>query len=297
MDAAAEANTRYVLVMCVCAAEAELSGTVLYQGRVEHPKHGLIHVLGYQNTARNLASGPNAMLLHLPGKRMSQANFIDTSGCSRILRDMVTAVRPRTRSMDRMDGPAGAGAGAQIEVFEHDIYTVVLADNPLAIPAAMERVPEDKRIHVGADLMAFYAERFPGYAVALCCFNNRDARQANPLLLWYTPHDPDVLRLPAIDCHTGGVPDLTALVQTDHWVILGIDEAPDGWGSEVDYGVVPVVRDWGAAPRSPAVKGPAAGFLPDRVIGRYFTGHLPNGDFVIPYEDVVRGDLTTLRRA
>jgi hypothetical protein len=51
-------------------------------------------------------------------------------------------------------------------------------------------------------------------------------------------------------------------VQTDHWVIVGTDEAPDGWGSEVDYGVVPVVRKWGAAPRAPAVKGAAAGFLP-----------------------------------
>lgn len=281
--------------MCVCAAEAELSGTVLYQGRVGHPNHGLIHVLGYQNTARNLASGPNAMLLHLPGKRMSQANFIDTSGCPRILRDMVTAVRPRTRG--KRGGPVAAGAAAQVEVFEHDIYTVVLADDPLAIPAAMERVPEGKRIHVSADLMAFYAERFPGYAVALCCFDNRDARQANPLLLWYTPHDPNVFRLPAIDCHTGDVPDLNALVQTDHWVILGTDEAPDGWGREVAYGLVPMIRTWGAPPRSPAVEGPAAGFLPGRVIGRSFTGHLTNGDFVIPHEHVVRGDLTALRRA
>jgi hypothetical protein len=241
-------------------------------------------VLGYQNIARNLSAGPNAMLLHLPGKRMSQANFIDTSGCPGILRYMVTAVRPPTRSTG---GPVAAGAAARVEVFEHDIYTVVLADDPRAIPAAMERVPEGKRVQVSAELMAFYAERFPGYAVALCCFDNRDARQADPLLLWYTPYDPDVLRLPAIDCHTGGVPDLGALVRTDHWVILGTDEAPDGWGSEVDYG---------AAPRSPAVTGPAAGFLPGRVIGRSFTGHLPNGDFVIPHEDVVRGDLTTLRR-
>lgn len=295
--AAAEVNSRYVLGMCVCAAEAELSATILYHGRVGHPKHGLIHVLGYQNTARNLASGPNAMLLHLPGEGMSQANFIDTGGCSRILRDMVTAVRPPTRSTDWMGGPVAVGAAARVEVFEHDIYTVVLADDPLAIPAALERVPAGKRVDVSADLMAFYDERFPGYAVALCCFDNRDARQANPLLLWYTPHDPDMFRLPAIDCHTGGVPDLNALVQTDHWVILGTDEAPDGWGNEVDYGVVPVVRKWGAAPRSPAVKGPAAGFLPDRVIGRSFTGPLPNGDFVISHEDVVRGDLTALRRA
>jgi hypothetical protein len=57
-----------------------------------------------------------------------------------------------------------AGAAAQIEVFEHDIYTVVLTDNPLAIPAAMERVPEGKRVHVSADLMAFDSDSRPSTA-------------------------------------------------------------------------------------------------------------------------------------
>ena len=280
--------------MCVCAAEAKLSGTVLYQGQVEHPVHGGIHVLGYQNTARNLAAGPNAMLLHLPGKGVSQANFIDTSGCPRILQDMVSAVRPPSRGVDWMGGPAAAGAA--VEVFEHDIYTVILAEDPLAIPAALTRVPEAKRVRISRELMRFYADRFPGYAIALCCFDNRDARQANPLLLWYAPHDPDLFRLPAIDCHTGGVPDLEAQVATDHWVILGTDQAPEDWGVPVDYGLVEVKRKWGAPPRSPAVKGPAAGFLPARVIGRSFTGPHRNGDFLIAFDNVLRANLAALHR-
>jgi len=51
--------------MCVSMDQAEFSGTILYAGRLRHPVHGLIHVLGYQNTVVNLAEGPNAMLLHL----------------------------------------------------------------------------------------------------------------------------------------------------------------------------------------------------------------------------------------
>nr|WP_042187624.1 hypothetical protein [Kibdelosporangium sp. MJ126-NF4]CEL18233.1 hypothetical protein [Kibdelosporangium sp. MJ126-NF4]CTQ90536.1 hypothetical protein [Kibdelosporangium sp. MJ126-NF4] len=281
--------------MCVCAAEAELSGTVLYQGRVEHPLHGLIHVLGYQNTVRNLAAGPNAMLLHLPGKDMSQANFIDTTGCPRILRNMVSALRPpRAHTIDWMSGPVAVASA--VEVFEHDIYTVVLAEDPRAIPAALTRVPEARRVRISRELMEFYADRFPGYAIALCCFDNREAQQANPLLLWYTPHDTDLFRLPAIDCHTGGVPDLDADVATDHWVILGTDQAAEDWGTPVDYGLVEVKRKWGAAPRSPAVKGPTAGFLPARVIGRSFTGHHRNGDFTIAYDDVLRVNLSALQR-
>ena len=33
--------------------------------------HGLIHVLGYRNTAVNLADGPNAMLPHVPTAQLT----------------------------------------------------------------------------------------------------------------------------------------------------------------------------------------------------------------------------------
>jgi len=52
--------------MCISTGEAAFSGTIVYCGRQHHPVHGLIHVMGYQNTAVNLTDGPNAMLLHLP---------------------------------------------------------------------------------------------------------------------------------------------------------------------------------------------------------------------------------------
>lgn len=38
--------------------------------------HGLVHVLGYQNTTVNLADGPNAMLLHLPTRQLTARHFL-----------------------------------------------------------------------------------------------------------------------------------------------------------------------------------------------------------------------------
>ncbi|GLZ04026.1 hypothetical protein Acsp03_14920 [Actinomadura sp. NBRC 104412] len=269
--------------MCVAAAPARFTGTILYHGLRNHPEHGRVHVLGYQNTAQNLASGPNAMLLHLPAKGMTQANFIDTSGCSRVLRDMLDAVRPF--SYGRGPGaPAGAAPGGPppVQVFDHDIYTVVLATDPTLIPDALRLVPEHKRIPVNRPLFDFYAALYPDYAVALCCFDNREAMAANPLLMWYEPHDPGRFALPAIDCHTGAVPDLAASVLTDHWVILGTDEAPPDWGAPVFY----------TQPRT----APVAAFLPDRVIGTAFNGWQPNGDFVISHDEVLRGEPGLLRR-
>lgn len=62
--------------MCVSMDQAAFSGTTLYAGRRHHPEHGLIEVLGYQNTAVNLAGGPNAMLLHVPARALTPENFL-----------------------------------------------------------------------------------------------------------------------------------------------------------------------------------------------------------------------------
>ncbi|WP_412516323.1 hypothetical protein K8Z49_36465 [Actinomadura madurae] len=280
--------------MCVAAAPARFTGTILYHGLRNHAEHGRVHVLGYQNTAQNLAPGPNAMLLHLPAAGMTQANFIDTSRCPRILRDMVDTLRPVSRGPADAYGAAPQAAGPPpVQVFDHDVYTVVLATDPTLIPDALEQVPPHKRIPANRPLFDFYAAMYPGYAVALCCFDNREALAANPLLMWYSPHDPDRFALPAIDCHTGAVPDLGAQVLTDHWVVFGTDEARPGWGAEVRYAPH---YDQDNLPQAPLNSGPAAPFLPGRVMGVQFDGWHPNGDFVIPYADVLSGDLGTLRR-
>ncbi|MET7455228.1 hypothetical protein ABZT03_25700 [Streptomyces sp. NPDC005574] len=62
--------------MCISTGEAALSGTIVYCGRQHHSVHGLVHVLGYQNTAVNLADGANAMLLHLPTRQLTPRDFL-----------------------------------------------------------------------------------------------------------------------------------------------------------------------------------------------------------------------------
>jgi hypothetical protein len=147
-----------------------------------------------------------------------------------------------------------------VQVFEHDIYTVVLATNATLIPDALSLVPEHRRVPVNRPLFDFYAREYPDHAVALCCFDNRDAARSDPLLLWYEPLRPDRVELPAIDCHTGGIPEIGAPVEVDHHVILGLDEpTPYTWPWEIAH------QDWSdevrrarsCPPRSSAAPSPA----------------------------------------
>jgi hypothetical protein len=263
-------------------ALAEFSGTTLYGGRLRHPEYGLIHVLGYQNTAVNLADGPNAMLVHLPAKEMTQHNFVSVGRSSDVLTRMVDAVRPvpvAARGMDWM----GWNDEPQVEVFEHDIYTVLLATDPTALPDALSRVEPRKRPQLDPRLLRFYADHYPEHAIAACCFDNTEAAQAKPLIMWYPPLDPDRLVLPALDCHTGEPPAPDSEVSVDHWVVLGTDEAPQDWGEPVEYG-----DDMRHGLRE---------LLPDAVVGTYVGGTLPNGDFAIDHRDLLSGDLNRIRRA
>ncbi|MFD6493006.1 hypothetical protein [Streptomyces sp. NPDC060188] len=265
--------------MCVSTGEADFSGTTLYGGRLRHPEHGLIHVLGYQNIVTNLATGPNAMVLHLPTYRMSPRNFLSAGSASDLLQCMVDAVKPVGAGppADAMDW-MGGNAAPEVQIFEHDVYTVLLAHTPAALPAALAQVPEHKRPALGEELWQFYERRYPGQALAVCCFDNEQAAQAKPLLMWYPPIDPDVLTLPALDCHTGDVPEPGAEVAVDHWVLFGTDEAAEDWGSRVDYG-----HD---------VPEDLRPFLPRRVMGEYFGGTLPNGDFAITHTDLLMSRIT-----
>ncbi|MFI1465444.1 hypothetical protein [Nocardia carnea] len=266
--------------MCVSAANAAFTGTTVYAGRVDHPYHKVIHVLGYQNTAVNLAGGANAMLLHVPAdETMTPDNFVSVQHHEDVLQRMVDAVRPIAataeepgRSIDWM------GSSPEVCIFEHDVYTVLLAANPQRIPDVLDRVPRRKRPQLSSDLFTFYADHFPNHTIALCCFDNAEAEQAKPLMLWYKPADPDLLVAPALDSHTGSAPDLGDPVPVDHWVLFGSDEAPPGWGQQVDY----------PAEMSHGLRS----YLPDTVIGRYYgQGQtLPNGDFAIDRSDLFRND-------
>ncbi len=266
--------------MCVSVAPANFTGTTLFLGKKDHPQHGTVFVLGYQNTAHNLSTGSNAMLLHIPAWSMTQRNFLDTRNCRHILKDMVLALTPHFKSAPF--GVARTMMSAPVQVFEHDIYTVVLAENAAFIPDALQYVPENKRIAVNRPLFDFYAYYFRDWPVALCCFDNQQAREAAPLLMWYKPKDSYYFQLPALDCHTGNVPSLTSPVEVDHWVILASDEMQTSRSHTVRY--------------TDTVPSDVRAFLPDRVIGRYFSCRMRNGDFGIDHSDVCQGRLAGLER-
>lgn len=263
--------------MCVSTAPAEFTGTIVHLGKKYHKHHGEIFVLGYQNTAQNYSSGPNAMLLHFPAMGMTQQNFLDTRPCRHILKDMVKALTPVSRGIS-----FGGLSKGSVQLFEHDIYTVVLASDVSLIPSVLPLVPANKRIAINQPLFNFYAQWFSGYAAALCCFDNRQAADAAPLLVWYRPINPYYFQLPALDCHTGGVPDLEAQVAVDHWVLLSSDDMSPGRSHAVHY--------------TDSVPASVQAFLPQRVIGQRFSGRMRNGDFGIGLSDVREGRTAALER-
>ena len=252
--------------MCCSLARAHFSRTVLMLNTTRHPlRQTPIQVLAYQNISTNLSeNSANAMLLHLPTAELSRDNIVDTSRFPNFLDTMVKALLPPTRDLRmRSDGLISAQA-KRVEIFDHDVYTVALSQDASAIPAALQEVREDRRPLLNQEIFDWYGQRFSGWSFALCCFNNRDARKANPLLWWYEPLAKDRLMLPGLDAHTGEVPDLKKMVRVDHWVIGGLPSShPEG--KSVHLGTIP-----DAFTRS---------LLPETIWGEHEGGLRRNGDF------------------
>ncbi|WDO06472.1 hypothetical protein ME763_12770 [Streptomyces murinus] len=97
----------------------------------------------------------------------------------------------------------GAEDEPVVRVFEHDVYTVLLTDDPTLILTALHRVPWRRRPRIEPEL-----------------------------LLWYPPNDPDQLVVPALGSHSSGAPELDAVVPVDHWVLFSSDEADGGATAE-----------------------------------------------------------------
>ncbi len=234
--------------MCISNGPADFTRTKLYAGCA-----GEEHVLIYKNTVRSRASEPNAMLLHFPAVpgTMSQDSVLPTDTCGGIVDEMIVALMPQTR---------GGGHPAAV-VFDTGVYTVVLAEDPRAIPPALGRVPERKRPPINEPLFDWYAETFSDWPVALCCFDNADAVEAAPMMWRYRPRNPRLLFYPALDSHTGGIPELDGTVGVEHWLLTqGEASRPVRYGG--------VIADL------------TRRYLPERVAGRHVREDLPNGDFV-----------------
>ncbi|WP_309113537.1 hypothetical protein [Saccharothrix sp.] len=254
--------------MCVSSGTACFSHTILYAGLRDHPEHGPITVFGHQNTAVNHVDGPNCLILHLPTNSL---NLIPTGRSTDLLTRLREPTEPDFYSLE---------LPAQASIVPHDVYTVVLAPNPTHIPTALEAVPPSRRPTLSPDLLEFYADTFPGHAIALCCFDNAEARRSKPLLLWYRPTDPDLVVLPGLHSHAGRVPDPIELVPTDHYLLFGTDD-PD-WGEHYEH--------------DPAMRHTLRSYLPASVRGYPVTKHLRNGDYALKTTDLRSGAIEKIRR-
>lgn len=247
--------------MCCTLSPSRMSSTLLLTS-IAKRDNKIVHVMGYQNTAQNLGRGPNAMLLPFPAAEpMGAENILDTSSYRSVLSNMASHFQPRSRRVTRRSLTKSAPA----QVFDSGAYTVVLAQSAADIPEALARVPAAKRPALNQEIFNAYARWYPGWQVALCCFDG--AIEASPLLWWYVPQDATSLFFPALDAHDGDVPDLGTEVMTDHTLM---------WGSNA-----PLQPYW-AAIEHPGAPAAMEAFLPTQIRGCRVQHSKPNGDWRVP---------------
>lgn len=263
---------------CCSLAPAHFANTRGLAAEVERDGK-VYHLLGYQNSVENLKSSKsgasgNALFLPIPAKpgTMSSKSILDTSSCPHMLTDIQNAVMPISR------GGGGKSksmpASRPVEVFEHGIYTIVLAQDARDIQPALAKVPANKRPAMPAEIFSAYQRWYPGWTFALCCFDVKQETAAEPMLWAYQPLHPDRLFFPALDAHSGKAPNLDAEVDVDHLIFASSHRMKGG--SVVRY-----------SDRS--ISDEMKSWLPKTAIGGGYTQPMPNGDFVMMIDDVRKG--------
>ncbi len=234
-------------------------------------------------TPKAPASG-NALILPIPDE-LNNIKALNTETCPNFLKDIRKALAgPASFGIDgsRSVGK-GRGIDAPVRIIQVGIYTVVLSASARAISKALRgAVAADKRPEIGQDLLDAYEEWYPGWALAVCCFNNTEAKRADPLLFSFEPskqEDPDTFFIPMLDAHDGNRPDLTAEVDVDHTVFVS---CADISGESVYYS-------------DQSIASGVAAQLPQSVLGRDVKGSYRNGDLIYRRSDLLAGKFRGLR--
>lgn len=269
--------------MCMTIDPANLDKTILLAHEVEVDGKTL-NVIGYQNNATNKSypRRPNAMVLPFPAAElMTQDNCIDMTGHERLFKEYQGLMIARTRSLNLSKGRE-RGVDS-LSVFDSGSYTVVLAADAQDIPSAINQVPENKRPRLHPELFEALGMWYPGWSVALCCWDG--AIEAEPMVWWYRPLPEfrDKHFLPGLDGHDGGVPDPARdSVPVDHTIVVG-GPVVDGKRENAAY----LLRD---------VPDELRRWLPSHVYGDMLpqsggTMQMRNGDWVLPKSGWTSGNM------
>ena len=205
--------------MCVTSATAHLNNTVVGGWDIQHPTYGYRHVLAYQNAPKNLASGANCMLLHIPTTTdLVPSDLVDTSSYPELLYDIVKTLIPpppeNTRSL---------GVSPKNHVIEMGVYHVALLNDlsSTALKGVLNQIPVSKRPTIASALLEFYVEQFPNYRLVLACFDNKSVKTASAIMLHYEPMFPKKIFFPLLEGHDGKVPRIGQDVRMRQQIIYG----------------------------------------------------------------------------
>lgn len=257
--------------MCVSTSPAELGGTRAYTWHtLGHPnsQRPSWHVTAYQNFARNLSPDPNCMLLHFPGSHLS---LVRGPELTRQLMADVTWRLPELLPTPKFMGSRGI---SELRVEDYGDYTVVLAQYPSDILAALEQVPahrRPKRTSKLEELVDWYRVNYPDYVFALACFAE-GATPRHPIVVEYVPDSDDLLFIPGLDCHTGEIPQVGQMMQRDFRVAFGSELHPQK--EQITYS-------------DDQARG--AYWAPNSVVGFYDNDQGPNKDYIVPLVSIEEG--------
>lgn len=261
--------------MCVTADHARIHNTRAYVHATQLEIDGQqrpVHVSGYQNSATNLATGPNCMFLNFAG---SNLRLVPGPERTYHFMDDMTRGLEELVYIPRMRGGAPMSYGMKgISVESYGDYTVVLAQGPGDMLSALDRVEPNRRparTRQLEEMLNFYMSWFPNDSFVLACFE-RTANPQHPIVVSYTPANPDVLTIPGLDGHDGRLPTVGERMFRDFSIAFGIDGA--NLPHRVHYR--DQLEDTLWAPSS------VAGFVDNRDDG-------PNGDYVVSVWDIWDG--------
>lgn len=198
--------------MCITSENALLQNTYIGVWDIQHQKYGYRHVLAYQNTPIDLSDKPNCMLLHIPSKEaLSPENVFDTSDCSDFLRTIVESVLPPPPP--DWVGFRGRGQGKNY-VFEMGVYHIAILNHvsEKGLEEALVLVPNQKRPQISKAFLDFFQDNFSNYPLLLCCFNNKAAAVASPIMVHFNPIYPDIFMFNTLDSH-GKIPEIGSSIR------------------------------------------------------------------------------------
>jgi len=258
--------------MCVTSGPATLSKTRILSFKVDEDRH----FLAYSNSAKNLSNKANSMILPVPGK-VKQSDFVDTSAFPKFMEHLEAQLTPRSRSLG---GSKGLDRSLGVIHFQSGMYEVFIASGGIGtsvagllqgkkhpVQEALKVLQPSKRPEISKELLEWYDKFYPGWDLVVCVFGADKVMESQPIAFTYRPLPEwkDALFYPAVDSHSGGVPNLLENVDVDHFLFA------------------PTSRLGGASINSHSS-------MPKYLIARTFTGvkqndARQNGDWVRPLDE------------